>query len=1516
MDSQQNQRSLLKKLFEYIEEQAKDIDPHGYNLSLQNEFLCEPKDIAGLPGIEVDLKKEGDHVWLSVERLESTPFPKPPKEIFGFVKISEDPTASQPSFDKSAYDQLVSRVTKGKAESERITIEQKYKAVTDQLFLRYVDEWTAWSVKEKPRRRTIRLYGELFSLKQKIEAGETARPTDFVWGIGVGAWKIPYPKEGPVIFKYPLLTQLVELSINEKTMTIEIRPRATDTRVELDALIECGVIGSVEAEKTAREHLAKNIDCAVTPFDSGSYTDVLMMMAGNLDSKGQYQETLHKNPIIPTPGEHLLITDIWVIFSRPRKNNFLIDDIKALQKELASECDIPAGPRAIVSPPSETPTEFHQINFRGVSSRGTGAGEPKELFFPLPYNDEQVTIVQRLEQSAGVTVQGPPGTGKTHTIANIICHYLATGRRVLVTSKGEPALAVIQSKIPEEVRSLTVALLSGDREGMRQFQTSIEAIQHQVSQLNVSATREEIKNFEKEIEHAHAELQKIDRRIDEIALTQLSNIEIDGEPMRAQKLAKTVVSGQADFGWFDDSLTLSSEHTPPLNSEEGAKLREVRRTLGKDIVYIQFQTPSADNLVPLSQIADLHMSLCKAREIHKDEQSGKLMPLKAFNAEVIQSARDLLRVLDEALILLSTMEAQDGGWPIKLREKCREQAFSSERQALEAMFRDFDSLSEARAKYLQRPVELPEGAISSPQTRKAILRAALTGKPFSLISIGASEAKSHISSIKVSGLPPANIDDWKHVNDYVALHEKLLSFTTRWNQLNETMGMPHLECDLTKLRNIELVTTAAKNAHTMATQYDVKLPRHMTAVFHIVPNDKLLAGTREINDIKLQVTRQLSRLELAGATVALETFHEKLAGMGGPITKGLREFLDKYLGNPSVEANKLISVYSRILAELRRLSSLSSEIATLREFLLRIESAGAVRFAARLRATPVLQSGEDSALPVNWKDAWRWARLRGHLESIEAREELISLSTKRMEVEAALSRLYKVIVSKSAWLATKGNSSPKVLQALSGYATAIRRIGQGFGPNASRYRRDAREAMVDAERAVPCWIMSHSKISESIPAEIGTFDLVIVDEASQSDLWALPAIVRGKKILVVGDDKQVSPSPGFKSAQWIEELKKRFLQDQPYGTEMTPEKSLYDLAARVFASEQVMLREHFRCVPAIIGYSNREFYKGGIQPLRIPKASERIDPPLVDIFVDCGVRNGKDINAREAEAIADEIEEILQNKQFVNRTIGVVTLLGGIEQAKQIDSLVRERCSSIELYHRKFECGDPSTFQGSERDIMFISMVADKNNCRALSGLTFEQRFNVAASRARDRMYLVRSVTASELSEKDLRLTLIQHFDKPIGSNSDEAKSLINLCESGFEKDVYSELVKRGYQVTPQVKSGAYRIDMVVEGAHDNRLAIECDGDEFHGPDRWRQDMSRQRVLERAGWVFWRCFASTWVSQKENIIEELVARLNAMGIEPLGAIHSIPSLVEKRVWSAPQGENDFRLDEPGQPSLL
>ena len=119
-------------------------------------------------------------------------------------------------------------------------------------------------------------------------------------------------------------------------------------------------------------------------------------------------------------------------------------------------------------------------------------------------------------------------------------------------------------------------------------------------------------------------------------------------------------------------------------------------------------------------------------------------------------------------------------------------------------------------------------------------------------------------------------------------------------------------------------------------------------------------------------------------------------------------------------------------------------------------------------------------------------------------------------------------------------------------------------------------------------------------------------------------------------------------------------------------------------------------------------------------ATERIDPPLVDVYVPAGVRSAKDTNKAEADAIVAEIEAILRDPKLRGRSLGIVSLLGP-DQAQYIDTLVPSRCDTAELMRRNFACGDARVFQGSERDIMFLSMVADSKSHHALSGNMFEQ---------------------------------------------------------------------------------------------------------------------------------------------------------------------------------------------------
>src|SRR5262249_57488101 len=92
----------------------------------------------------------------------------------------------------------------------------------------YTGLWKAWAEEERLRRLTIDLYSDVFSLKHQLGAEETAKPLEFVWGVGVSFWQLNF-KGTTVAFEYPLLTQAVEIALDAHTLAIQIRPRAMDT---------------------------------------------------------------------------------------------------------------------------------------------------------------------------------------------------------------------------------------------------------------------------------------------------------------------------------------------------------------------------------------------------------------------------------------------------------------------------------------------------------------------------------------------------------------------------------------------------------------------------------------------------------------------------------------------------------------------------------------------------------------------------------------------------------------------------------------------------------------------------------------------------------------------------------------------------------------------------------------------------------------------------------------------------------------------------------------------------------------------------------------------------------------------------------------------------------------------------------------------------------------------------------------------------------------------------------------
>jgi very-short-patch-repair endonuclease len=203
-------------------------------------------------------------------------------------------------------------------------------------------------------------------------------------------------------------------------------------------------------------------------------------------------------------------------------------------------------------------------------------------------------------------------------------------------------------------------------------------------------------------------------------------------------------------------------------------------------------------------------------------------------------------------------------------------------------------------------------------------------------------------------------------------------------------------------------------------------------------------------------------------------------------------------------------------------------------------------------------------------------------------------------------------------------------------------------------------------------------------------------------------------------------------------------------------------------------------------------------------------------------------------------------------------------------------------------CGNPPHFQGDERDVMFLSVVdvPQEGPLRIKQEERFKQRFNVAASRARDQMWVVHSLQPQiDLQQDDLRRKLIEHTQNP--------RALTKLLEEGdrkveseFERQVLRRLLTKGYRVVPQWQAGCFRIDLVVVGENNAKLAIECDGDRYHPPEKLEDDMLRQGILERRGWIFERIRGSVFFRDPDRAMQPVFQRLEAMGIEALGVLPS------------------------------
>jgi very-short-patch-repair endonuclease len=424
------------------------------------------------------------------------------------------------------------------------------------------------------------------------------------------------------------------------------------------------------------------------------------------------------------------------------------------------------------------------------------------------------------------------------------------------------------------------------------------------------------------------------------------------------------------------------------------------------------------------------------------------------------------------------------------------------------------------------------------------------------------------------------------------------------------------------------------------------------------------------------------------------------------------------------------------------------------------------------------------------------------------------------------------------------------------------------------------------QRLKPIFLMSPLSVAQYLPPGRLSFDLVVIDEASQvPPEEAIGVIARGRQVVVVGDDKQLPPTNFFRMVAGEDEAEEA--ADAMPAARPRDFESILTLA-RARGHAERMLRWHYRSRhPSLIALSNQTCYGDGLllPPSPCPNG-EDLGLSLVRTPRGHYQRGGSGRNPAEAELIAEAIERHLTTHP--ERSLGVACF--SVAQRDAIEDALQARglSAAVEGFAPKGErlfVKNLEAVQGDERDTILISigygpdaegrMTAGFGPLSAEGG---ERRLNVLISRARLQCVVFSSITAGDIpADAGPRGTRMLREFLHFAETGHIAAGHVEPAgfDSPFEEAVALVIRRAGYAVVPQVGVSGFRIDLGVLCPQEPGrfiLGVECDGAAYHsGRSARDRDRLRQEVLEGLGWTLYRIWSTDWFRRPAREKERLLA---------------------------------------------
>ena len=1430
-----------------------------------------------------------ENVLLSVHKPEFRNCPKPDSAFKEWLLPGWDSYrsgAQVKEFIEHQAEKEKMMFTRSENASEKSEKEPQREFFTDNADrVKQYERWLAirseWAEKQKITERTRNLFADMyryyFELQRESETEE----------IVVANGMLCDAKNSEI--RHPVLTHRVKVEYDADSDTVSIVD--TDTQSELySTVFQVMEDVNLSGINALTEDLQKN---DYHPLDRNDTPEFLKVLVHQLSSSSLFSE----HPIAFGEKTHnRLLLYLYPCFIVRKRLDGTLKAIERIIEDVQKTGNVPKPIRDIVSGGTiDIPEDIDEVC---VEERlAAVGGESADILLSKEANKEQLDIAKRIERYNAVLVQGPPGTGKTHTIANLVGHFLAQGKSVLVTSHTKKALRVLKKKVAPGLQDLCVSMLDDSNVDMER---SVDGITSYTSRTTSFEIKREMDSLAADRDDVIRKLADVRKKIYAIINQECNCIVLNGEDISPSKAAAFVAEYAEDLSYIPGKVRL---YAPlPLSFEQlSALYRSNEGITSEDEKELETELPNPADIMTPGDFAVVWEQYRHAQKHIADTEIGNGWKIwKDSAGQVISFSGDFGEFTmpfpdSDAIEDLRQYAASFGKINRWMKAVAVDgKAGKSKRQRWQVLMDKITETCACADAYVamslgKQPVINESVSLALTKTAFEEMQTIFTdkGKIGKLTFMFHKEYAQALDAVTINGEHPNSTEDCALVLKYIELQNARKQCGAVWNELlvpNDVPTFDALDPDEPERVASNWIELIEKYLNWYSTDYEPLLEK-LNSVG--IPGDVLFR--KDILDSELAATEKILTCvehiipEICDACISILkslTYRSSLDIQKSILTSGKRGNSDicKALALAVEEGD--FAAYAEAYAALEKMCE-KYELRRSRNEALKALEPVAPQWADAIRKREGVHGS--CTVPSSIDDAWKWKQLCGIIDEI-TQQPFAELQAESLR----LSREYREVTAKYAekcgWyhLMRRTEADINMKQALEGWRLTVKSIGKGTGKRAPMLKAKARELMVQCQNAVPCWIMPIGKALESLDPRANRFDVIIIDEASQSDVSSLAVLYMGRKLVIVGDDRQVSPMAVGVEDKKITSLQEQYIKDKiPNAHLYTAKTSIYDIAKTTF--QPLMLREHFRCVPEIIGFSNMLSYDGKIKPLRDAGDSALL-PAVVNYRVADGQRDGR-INYREAEMIVALMQACFEQPEYEGKSFGVISLLGD-EQVKLIQREIERSLKPQDIIGRNVLCGNSANFQGDERDVVFLSLVDSGTGEGPIHMLNFgpddayRKRYNVAVSRARDQLWVVDSLDpSSDLKPGDIRKTLIDYSLDPKASETARAE-VEKQADSPFEASIAAALTDRGYHLVQQWKVGSYRLDIVAVCGK-KKVAIECDGERWHsGEEKIREDMERQTILERLGWRFIRIRGSEFYRDSEKSIGKLIAELARLGIEP------------------------------------